>query len=92
MNLADTLGSVSKAIAGGLLAGATGGLIPAVLSTAATSVADPSNPANPISIPAGLNMPWWGYVLVGVGNAVIGFIGVYYAPKNTPVTVAKNGK
>lgn len=37
-----------------------------------------------IAIPpeAAATMPWWGYVGVGVLNAVIGFGVVYLAPRN----------
>lgn len=35
-----------------------------------------------VAIPADVVMPWYGYILVGVVNAAVGFLGVYYAPKN----------
>ena len=35
-----------------------------------------------VSIPDGVPMPWWGYVVVGLANALIGFAGVYAAPAN----------
>lgn len=33
-------------------------------------------------IPADVVMPWYGYVTIAVCNAFLGFVGVYYAPKN----------
>lgn len=35
-----------------------------------------------IVVPPEVQMPWWGYVLVGVANAALGFAVVYWAPKN----------
>lgn len=35
-----------------------------------------------IAVPPEANMPWWGYVLVGVLNAALGFAAVYWAPRN----------
>lgn len=35
-----------------------------------------------IVIPPEVQMPWWGYVLVGVANAALGFGVVYFAPRN----------
>jgi hypothetical protein len=35
-----------------------------------------------VAVPEGVLMPWWGYVLVAVLNAAIGFAGVYAAPAN----------
>ncbi|KAA2237255.1 hypothetical protein [Salinarimonas soli] len=37
-----------------------------------------------VSIPADAAMPWWGYLLVGLVNAGLGFLGVYAAPANRP--------
>jgi len=37
-----------------------------------------------IVIPTGITMPWWGYVIVGLANAVLGFVIVYGAPANKP--------
>lgn len=37
-----------------------------------------------IIVPDGINMPWYGYVIVGALNAVLGFVVVYFAPKNSP--------
>lgn len=37
-----------------------------------------------VIVPAGVAMPWYGYVLTAVLNAVLGFLVVYAAPKNTP--------
>lgn len=37
-----------------------------------------------VIIPDGVNMPWYGYILVGLVNAVLGFVVVYFAPKNAP--------
>lgn len=37
-----------------------------------------------IVVPAGVAMPWWGYVLTAVLNAALGFVLVYGAPKNAP--------
>lgn len=36
-----------------------------------------------VVIPADVATPWYGYVAVGAINALIGFIGVYFAPANT---------
>jgi hypothetical protein len=36
-----------------------------------------------VIIPDGVTMPWYGYVIVGVLNAVLGFAVVYFAPRNT---------
>lgn len=36
-----------------------------------------------IAVPDGVVVPWWGYVLIGVLNAALGFAVVYIAPKNT---------
>lgn len=38
-----------------------------------------------VTIPDGVGMPWYGYIIVGVINAAIGFGVVYFAPKNTTV-------
>lgn len=35
-----------------------------------------------VTIPADVQMPWWGYILVGVVNAALGFGVVYFAPRN----------
>jgi hypothetical protein len=35
-----------------------------------------------ITVPADIQMPWWGYILVGVANAALGFGVVYFAPPN----------
>lgn len=35
-----------------------------------------------IVIPEGVEMPFWGYIVVGVLNAALGFAVVYFAPKN----------
>lgn len=35
-----------------------------------------------IVIPPEVQMPWWGYCLVGVANAALGFAVVFLAPKN----------
>ena len=37
-----------------------------------------------VAVPDGIEMPWWGYVLVGLINAGIGFLVVYLAPRNAP--------
>jgi len=37
-----------------------------------------------IMIPADVEMPWWGYVVVGVANAALGALAVYWAPANRP--------
>lgn len=37
-----------------------------------------------IIVPDGINMPWYGYLLVGVLNAALGFLVVYFAPRNAP--------
>lgn len=63
------LGSISKAIAGAVAGGAG-----AVATVAAASY---------VTIPDGVQAPWWGYVLVGVANAAIGFAVVYIAPRNS---------
>lgn len=36
-----------------------------------------------IVVPEGVEMPYWGYIVVGVLNAALGFAFVYFAPKNT---------
>lgn len=36
-----------------------------------------------VVIPDSVVMPWYGYVLVGLINAAIGFGFVYFAPRNT---------
>jgi len=36
-----------------------------------------------ITIPADVAMPWYGYVIVGVLNAALGFAVVYWSPRNT---------
>lgn len=56
--------SISKAIAGGVAAAATG------IGTTA------------VVVPADVGMPWWGYVIVGVVNAALGALAVYWAPAN----------
>jgi ABC-type sugar transport system substrate-binding protein len=35
-----------------------------------------------IVVPPEAQMPWWGYVVVGVLNAALGLGVVYFAPKN----------
>jgi hypothetical protein len=35
-----------------------------------------------VAVPSTVEMPWYGYVIVGVVNAVIGFGVVYFAPRN----------
>ena len=35
-----------------------------------------------IAIPESVAMPWYGYVVVGVINAGLGFAAVYWSPKN----------
>tara|TARA_R110002020_G_scaffold266483_32_gene481465 strand:- start:10325 stop:10534 length:210 start_codon:yes stop_codon:yes gene_type:complete len=37
-----------------------------------------------VSIPHGVEAPWWGYVLAGVVSAVISYAGVWLAPANRP--------
>ena len=37
-----------------------------------------------VVVPPNVEMPWWGYVVVGVINAGIGFGFVYLAPRNAP--------
>ena len=37
-----------------------------------------------IVIPATVEMPWWGYLITALANAVLGFLVVYAAPKNAP--------
>ena len=37
-----------------------------------------------VVIPQGVDVPWWGYVIVGTINAVFGFALVYFAPRNAP--------
>jgi hypothetical protein len=37
-----------------------------------------------VVIPPGVSMPWYGYVVVAVVNAALGFAVVYFAPKNAP--------
>lgn len=35
-----------------------------------------------VTVPADVQMPWYGYVAVGIVNAVIAFGTVYFAPRN----------
>lgn len=35
-----------------------------------------------IAVPDTVTMPWWGYVGVGLANAVLGYLAVYWAPRN----------
>jgi len=35
-----------------------------------------------IVVPPNVEMPWYGYVLVGIANAALAFGVVYFAPKN----------
>lgn len=35
-----------------------------------------------IAVPESVQTPWWGYLLIGVVNAAIGYAGVYFAPAN----------
>jgi len=35
-----------------------------------------------IVVPENVEMPWWGYLVVGVANAALGFAVVYFAPRN----------
>jgi len=37
-----------------------------------------------VIVPAGISMPWYGYVITALVNAALGFLVVYAAPKNTP--------
>lgn len=37
-----------------------------------------------IVIPPTVEMPWWGYVITALANAVLGFVVVYAAPRNAP--------
>ena len=37
-----------------------------------------------IIVPPTVEMPWWGYVIVGLANAVLGFVVVYWSPANKP--------
>ena len=37
-----------------------------------------------VAIPADIVMPWYGYVIVGLVNAGIAGLAVYWAPANTP--------
>lgn len=50
-----------------------GALVGAVTSSA-TAVA--------ITIPDGVSVPWYGYVLIAILNAGIGYVGVYLSPRN----------
>lgn len=35
-----------------------------------------------IAVPDAVAMPWWGYLAVGLANALMGFLAVYLAPAN----------
>lgn len=35
-----------------------------------------------IIIPEGVLVPWYGYLIIAGANAAIGYLGVYYAPRN----------
>ncbi len=35
-----------------------------------------------ITVPDAVAMPWWGYLVVGLANAALGFLTVYAAPAN----------
>ena len=35
-----------------------------------------------VTVPADVQMPWYGYLVVGVVNAAIAFGTVYFAPRN----------
>lgn len=63
------MSSVSKAIAGAIVA-------PAALalgqSTGIVAI-----------IPPDVQAPWWGYVAAYAVAAVVGYLGVYFAPRNT---------
>ncbi|MBA3352221.1 MAG: hypothetical protein H0U23_07330 [Blastocatellia bacterium] len=62
------LAKVSKAIAGG------------ASTVAALGAAQATGFVN--IIPADVVAPWWGYVLIYIAAAVVGFVGVYVAPAN----------
>lgn len=51
-----------------------GGILAGLTSTGATAAT---------VIPAGTPMPWWGYLVTFVVTSVIGYAGVYFAPRNT---------
>jgi len=36
-----------------------------------------------IAVPESVAMPWYGYVVVGVINAALGFAVVYWSPRNS---------
>ena len=38
-----------------------------------------------VTIPEGIIVPWWGYVIAGVVNAAFAFGVVYFAPANKAV-------
>lgn len=38
--------------------------------------------ATAIAVPDAVAMPWWGYLVVGLANAALGFVTVYVAPAN----------
>ena len=42
-----------------------------------------------IAIPDSVAMPWYGYVVVAVINAGLGFAAVYWSPKNADNPAAK---
>ena len=57
------------------IAKATAGSLVGAASSIATSY---------VVIPDSVSMPWYGYVIAGVLNAVLGFASVYFAPRNVP--------
>lgn len=58
----------------GSISKALAGTLAGVASTAVSSY---------IMVPESVVMPWYGYVIIGVINAAIGFGFVYFAPRNT---------
>lgn len=66
-----TLAETSKAV-GSAIAGASGA--PGLLYAAS------------LTIPSGVDAPWWAYVAAGLAQAAWNFYVTFYAPKNAEAT------
>lgn len=67
MNLGEIIKNPAK------VSKAIGGGIAAAISAPSLMV---------VSIPEGVVVPWWGYVLAGAVNAAFVFTTIYFAPRN----------
>lgn len=63
------------------------GISKALAGSLATTIAGTGSAY--VALPPGVDVPWWGYLLVGVVNAAIGFGVVYFAPANLPAAKPK---